>query len=412
MPLLLSEPNSIHEQKHHHHHHHHPKIANPKRHDKLMPMYTSRSPSERHHSASSGRHGELPVSQPLNISTVSSSKSSSNIPVVMKTGYMSHLSSNYNNNSNNALFRLTHNNSSASTSNNNSAANHNSSGKQYNGSASNNNLTRMSMNLPSKSSLVSNNTTSRAINNTFSSEKKKRSDSVSSLLPLKENTQFNNSSSSSSSNNNNNNITHQASLSSSMNGSSNNGRSSSKPGGSGSNGKASPAPPAIPKRQKSNSLSIMDYCNIMSTNTNYQIMANFTNLSDDVFESTAAALSNTNSSSSSSSSNSNSNSNSTSNVNYQKQASLAEQMVAMFGSLDCTCFLCVNNANRKSPNQINYEIVANRHNSDFSIMKYTYSAPLSQLSSLKLFNMFNCDCSISFKLDNRSNSSSGMMIFL
>jgi hypothetical protein len=194
--------------------------------------------------------------------------------------------------------------------------------------------------------------------------------------------------------------------------------SPSSPSASASNGKASPAPPAVPKRQKSNSLSIMDYCNIMSTNTNYQIMANFTNLSDDVFDSTTITTGNGSAGAAAATDRSTSNSASSSScanqpgVNYQKQASLSEQMAAMFGSSDCTCLLCRNNAARKSTaSQINYEIVANRQNSDFSVMKFVYSAPLSQLSPLKLFNMFNCDCSISFKPSSRSSTSAGKFFF-
>jgi hypothetical protein len=400
MPLLLSEPNIIHEQQGLHHPPTQSKITNTKSKSKLMPLYMSGSPSERHHSANAGRHVDSPLTQSLNL-TNSSNNQNNNIPVVMKTGTSSHLNTSTNNHGS-ALFRLNH--PSSATSHTNAGAinsNHyNNGGKLHNGSMTNNsnsnNVARFSMNLPSKSSLLSSNSSNnptRTLSNSSnsgsnsSSEKKKRSDSVSSLLPFKENIQLNNSSSFNS-------LNAHGNSPSTMNGSGN-GRGK---GSTSSNGKASPAPPAVPKRQKSNSLSIMDYCNIMSTNTNYQIMANFTNLSDDVFESTGADFS---------ASNSGSSSNNTSSLNYQKQGSLSEQMAAMFGFNECTCFLCVNNANRKSPNQINYEIVANRHNSDFSIMKYTYSAPLSQLSALKLFNMFNCDCSISLKTDNRSNSSSG-----
>ena len=161
------------------------------------------------------------------------------------------------------------------------------------------------------------------------------------------------------------------------------------------------------------------------------------------------------------------------NKDISKQASLSEQVAALFGSSMCTCYLCnlktvvssspssnimpslssstsssssspglitsssiytsspsaVSNPNNdilsqqqqlngnnlltipgNSPTttattigrkvqQHNFEILPNKHNSDFSVMKYTYSTPFSQLSTLKLFNLMNTDCSINFNVD-------------
>lgn len=212
-------------------------------------------------------------------------------------------------------------------------------------------------------------------------EKKKKSEHhVYSLMPLKEN--FSNSTSSSM------NLNHRGSI-------------KLKPMVPSSTAAAATAAAAQPKKQKSNSLSIIDYCNIMNANTNYQIFANFSNLSDDVFEEVNTTHNSANGSVTAGNS-----------AQIHKQAGLSEQMAALFGSNDCKCLLCSHNnesSNCKS-NQMNIEIIPNKHNSDYSVIKYTYSSPLSQLSPLKLFNMFNCDCSISINglsEHRKCNSSSG-----
>jgi len=125
-------------------------------------------------------------------------------------------------------------------------------------------------------------------------------------------------------------------------------------------------------------------------NTNYQMLVNFY---DDTEESMARLSLQT-----------------SRNANIEKQASLSEQIAALFGSSNCTCQLCKMKSNdTRKAQQYNFEIIPNKHNSDYSIMKYTYSTPLSQLSPLKLFNLINTDCSINFssdllKLESYSNS--------
>ena len=219
--------------------------------------------------------------------------------------------------------------------------------------------------------------------------KTRRSGSISSLLPLKENQATSNFSSSFNSNSSN--ITQ--------------GRSNNGITGGMSKLKLNPIPQ--PKRRKSNSLSIIDYCNIMNMNTNFQMIANF-------YDDTEASMSRLSMKT-------------TRNANIEKQASLSEQMAALFGSSMCTCCLCklkILNIPKKSPSlslptqlttgaqnqvalptspaqvqqvqQYNFEILPNKHNSDHSIIKYTYSTPFSQLSPLKLFNLMNTDCSIIF----------------
>lgn len=193
-------------------------------------------------------------------------------------------------------------------------------------------------------------------------------------------------------------------------------------------------PSTMLKRRKSNSLSIIDYCNIINLNTNYQMLATFY---DDTEESMARLSMRT-----------------TNNKDISKQASLSEQVAALFGSSMCSCYLCnlksnttlnqsssfstsssteptlvTNNANlsasfssnefksssatsattssaigRKSQ-QHNFEIMPNKNNSDFSVMKYTYSTPFSQLSTLKLFNLMNTDCSINFNVEQTQSAS-------
>jgi hypothetical protein len=153
-----------------------------------------------------------------------------------------------------------------------------------------------------------------------------------------------------------------------------------------------------PKRKKSNSLSIIDYANILSMNTNYQMLADFY---DDTEVSMARLSLKT-----------------TRNANIQKQASLSEQMAALFGSSMCDCILCkLKTVDAKRAQQHNFEIVHNKHNADFSIAKFTYSTPFSQLSSLKLFNLMNTDVSIVINNNNNnencssSNSSKFAILF-
>lgn len=148
-----------------------------------------------------------------------------------------------------------------------------------------------------------------------------------------------------------------------------------------------------PKRRKSNSLSIMDYCNIINMNTNYQMLANFY---DETESMTRLNIS------------------SKTRNNVTKSISVSDQMAALFGSSDCTCYLCKfrsqieNSLTRRL--QYNIEITPNRNYTDFSTMKYTYSSPLSQLSTLKLFNLMNTDCSIYFP--ENQNKLNGIFDFL
>lgn len=191
-------------------------------------------------------------------------------------------------------------------------------------------------------------------------------------------------------------------------------------------------PNTMLKRRKSNSLSIIDYCNIINLNTNYQMLATFY---DDTEESMARLSMRT-----------------TNNKDISKQASLSEQVAALFGSSMCSCYLCnlksnttlnqsssfsnssteptlvTNNANLsasfssnefksssatsattssaigRKTQQHNFEIMPNKNNSDFSVMKYTYSTPFSQLSTLKLFNLMNTDCSINFNVEQTQSA--------
>lgn len=209
---------------------------------------------------------------------------------------------------------------------------------------------------------------------------------------------------------------------------------------------------AMLKRRKSNSLSIIDYCNIINLNTNYQMLAAKT-LYEDTEESMARLSLK-------------------SNKDICKQASLSEQVAALFGSSMCTCNLCnlksttttttsttwssnelavasaaaaaaaatsvaasastpVLNSSSHSSNQTNtaittttttssvssttisnrkvqqhnFEISPNKNNSDFSVIKYTYSTPFSQLSTLKLFNIMNTDCSINVNFEQNKSGS-------
>lgn len=141
-----------------------------------------------------------------------------------------------------------------------------------------------------------------------------------------------------------------------------------------------------PKRKKSNSLSIIDYANILNMNTNYQMLADFY---DDTEASMARLSLKT-----------------TRSANIQKQATLSEQMAALFGSSMCDCYLCkLKTIDAKKAQQHNFEILPNKHNAEFSIMKFTYSTPFSQLSCLKLFNLMNTDVSIIINNNNENGSS-------
>lgn len=255
--------------------------------------------------------------------------------------------------------------------------------------------------------------------------KTRRSGSIASILPLRENNALTNNSI----NNNNNHATNHSTTTTTTAAAGTNTNLTTS--GKSSKFKLQP----LPKRRKSNSLSIMDYCNFMNMNTNFQMLANF-------FDDTEASMSRLSMKT-------------TRNANIEKQASLSEQMAALFGSSMCTCSLCKLKltTNAKKPNnattttttttsaaattnalvttnshhnqnnaaanqtsqstttttttattsmatvplqQYNFEIMPNRHNTDYCIIKYTYSSPFSQLSPLKLFNLMNTDCSIIF----------------
>lgn len=165
----------------------------------------------------------------------------------------------------------------------------------------------------------------------------------------------------------------------------NNNHSSQTPNGQSSNQFIS-----LSKRSKSNSLSIIDYCNIINMNTNFQMLSHFY---DDTEESMARLSMKT-----------------TRNGNIQKQATLSEQLAQLFGSTMCSCFLCkMKSIDAKKSQQHNFEIMPNNHNSEYTMAKYTYSTPYSQMSCLKLFNLMNTDCSI--YIGNESFSNQGNIFF-
>lgn len=64
----------------------------------------------------------------------------------------------------------------------------------------------------------------------------------------------------------------------------------------------------------------------------------------------------------------------------------------------CACNLCrMKTIDSKRILQHNYEITPDKFNLlGYTIQKYTYSSPISELSTLKLFNLMNTDCSIFF----------------
>lgn len=138
------------------------------------------------------------------------------------------------------------------------------------------------------------------------------------------------------------------------------------------------------KRHKSNQLTMIDYCNIINLNTNFQMLTNYLE-SDDPCSKLAMK--------------------SNRNGNIQKQTSIAEQMSILFGSTMCNCYLCKMKLakNAKRHQRHHFEIIPSRNNMDYSIMRYTYSSPYSQLSTLKLFNILNTDCSIHFSTETNSN---------
>ena len=135
------------------------------------------------------------------------------------------------------------------------------------------------------------------------------------------------------------------------------------------------------KKKASSPLSVIDYCNIINMNTSHQMLVNFiqAEASADAMKPPIHMFLN----------------------NYiQKQATLSEQMASLFGSSMCTCYLCrMKTIDSKRILQHNYEIIPSSQG--YSIRKYTYSNPISELSSLKLFNLMNTDCSIFFKETNK-----------
>ena len=140
------------------------------------------------------------------------------------------------------------------------------------------------------------------------------------------------------------------------------------------------------KRSKANQLSLIDYCNIINLNTSFQMLSNYYQEADDP---TSKLNLKTNR-----------------NGNLQKQASIAEQMAILFGSTMCTCYLCKMKLakNTKRHQRHHFEIAPSKSNGlDYSIVKYTYSSPYSQLSCLKLFNIMNMDCSIYFSTETNNN---------
>jgi hypothetical protein len=159
-----------------------------------------------------------------------------------------------------------------------------------------------------------------------------------------------------------------------------------------------------PKRQKSNSLSIIDYCNIINLNFNhYRMLTTFCEDSDEA----SGKLS------SSKSAASNMRNSAAANMNVHKQLTLSEQMAALFGSTDCMCYLCrMKQTDSKKLNQLNYEITHDKHNADYSLMKFTQSQPYSQMSALKLFNIMNTDCSLDFGNDSSSGNCTRMRVFI
>lgn len=149
------------------------------------------------------------------------------------------------------------------------------------------------------------------------------------------------------------------------------------------------------KRHKTNQLSLIDYCNIINLNTNFQMLTNMYKEAEDPITKLNMRTNRSG--------------------NIQKQASIAEQMAILFGSTMCTCYLCKLKLgkNGKRHQKHHFEITPSKNNAlDYSIAKYTYSSPYSQLSTLKLFNIMNTDCSIYFTNETCSNLNGKIIFFL
>ena len=141
------------------------------------------------------------------------------------------------------------------------------------------------------------------------------------------------------------------------------------------------------KKKVSSPLSVIDYCNIINMNTSHQMLVNFiqAEASADAMQEHKPPM------------------HMFLNNYIQKQATLSEQMALLFGSSMCTCYLCrMKTIDSKRILQHNYEIIPSSQG--YSIRKYTYSNPISELSSLKLFNLMNTDCSIFFKETNKDTA--------
>lgn len=143
--------------------------------------------------------------------------------------------------------------------------------------------------------------------------------------------------------------------------------------------------PIHSKRHKVSNLTLIDYCNIINLNTNFLMLTNYYQELDDP-NSRLTLKTNRNG-------------------NIQKQVSIAEQMAILFGSTMCTCYLCKMKTakNTKRNQRHHFEISPIKNNMDYTIIRYTYSSPYSQISALKLFNIMNTDCSIYFSAESNSS---------
>ena len=161
----------------------------------------------------------------------------------------------------------------------------------------------------------------------------------------------------------------------------------------------------------SSPLSVIDYSNIINLNTSHQMLVNF--LENSRQENSDLSLKkNLRVNKSCSGVQSPSKSHKPQfhmflNNYIQKQATLSEQMASLFGSSMCTCCLCcMKTIDSKRILQHNYELTPEKANTvDYTIKKYTYSNPISELSTLKLFNLINTDCSIFFNEANPTEQS-------
>ncbi len=166
------------------------------------------------------------------------------------------------------------------------------------------------------------------------------------------------------------------------------------------------------KRHKAANLTMIDYCNIINLNTSFQMLNNYCqeNIDDSMSRLTLKTIHR----------NGITLHQHQQQQHQQKQASIAEQMAILFGSTMCTCYLCkmkiVKNAKRNQRHH--FEISPNKNNMDYAVVRYTYSSPYSQLSTLKLFNIINTDCSIYFNTEanmstngnNKTNSNSNVFL--